>query len=75
MLDSFRELNKRVLAPQGRGLTEWLFLEVSLPQSIGQDPWPDRVLPVLLDPTSMAQVIQSSYQKLGDRQGNSFVSI
>ncbi len=28
MLDSFRELNERVLKPQGRPLTEWLFLEV-----------------------------------------------
>jgi hypothetical protein len=28
MLDSFRELNERVLRPQGRPLTEWLFLEV-----------------------------------------------
>eukprot|EP00889_Picochlorum_renovo_P007594 jgi/Picre1/34624/NNA_002092.t1 len=28
MLDSFRELNARVLEPQGRPLSEWLFLEV-----------------------------------------------
>jgi hypothetical protein len=28
MLDAFRELNARVLEPQGRPLTEWLFLEV-----------------------------------------------
>jgi hypothetical protein len=28
MLDSFRHLNATVLEPQGRGLTEWLFLEV-----------------------------------------------
>ena len=28
MLDAFRELNSRVLEPQGRPLTEWLFLEV-----------------------------------------------
>jgi ferric iron reductase protein FhuF len=28
MLAAFRELNKRVLAPNGRALTEWLFLEV-----------------------------------------------
>lgn len=28
MLDSFRTLNVRVLAPAGRPLTEWLFLEV-----------------------------------------------
>ncbi|KAL4444936.1 hypothetical protein ABPG77_003986 [Micractinium sp. CCAP 211/92] len=28
MLDSFRELNQRVLAPAGRPLTEWIFLEV-----------------------------------------------
>ena len=30
MLAAFRELNKRVLAPNGRALTEWLFLEVIL---------------------------------------------
>ena len=29
MLDSFRALDARVLAPQGRPLTEWVFLEVS----------------------------------------------
>lgn len=29
MLAAFRDLNKRVLAPNGRALTEWLFLEVS----------------------------------------------
>ncbi len=29
MLDSFRELNQRVLEPAGRPLTEWIFLEVS----------------------------------------------
>lgn len=29
MLDSFRSLNQRVLQPQSRPLTEWLFLEVS----------------------------------------------
>lgn len=29
MLDSFRALNQRVMAPQQRGLSEWLFLEVS----------------------------------------------
>jgi hypothetical protein len=28
MLDSFRALNQRVLAPAGRPLTEWVFLEV-----------------------------------------------
>ena len=28
MLDSFRALDARVLAPQGRRLREWLFLEV-----------------------------------------------
>lgn len=28
MLDSFRALNDRVLAPAGRPLTEWVFLEV-----------------------------------------------
>lgn len=28
MLAAFRDLNKRVLAPNGRALTEWLFLEV-----------------------------------------------
>lgn len=28
MLDSFKALNARVLAPAGRGMTEWLFLEV-----------------------------------------------
>jgi hypothetical protein len=28
MLDSFRTLNNQVLAPAGRSLTEWLFLEV-----------------------------------------------
>ena len=28
MLDSFRALDARVLAPQGRRLTEWVFLEV-----------------------------------------------
>ena len=28
MLDSFRALNERVLAPAGRPLTEWVFLEV-----------------------------------------------
>ncbi len=30
MLAAFRELNKRVLAPNGRALTEWLFLEVRM---------------------------------------------
>ena len=30
MLDAFRALNARVLAPAGRPLTEWVFLEVSL---------------------------------------------
>jgi hypothetical protein len=29
MLAAFRDLNKRVLAPHGRALTEWLFLEVA----------------------------------------------
>ena len=29
MLDSFRHLDRAVLQPQGRRLTEWLFLEVS----------------------------------------------
>lgn len=29
MLDSFRTLNDKVLAPQGRPLNEWVFLEVS----------------------------------------------
>lgn len=29
MLDSFRALNERVLVPQQRGLSEWLFLEVT----------------------------------------------
>lgn len=29
MLDSFRVLNERVLVPQQRGLSEWLFLEVT----------------------------------------------
>ncbi len=33
MLAAFRELNKRVLAPNGRALTEWLFLEVGIPRS------------------------------------------
>lgn len=28
MLDSFKELNARVLQPQQRALKEWLFLEV-----------------------------------------------
>lgn len=28
MLASFRSLDARVLAPQGRALSEWLFLEV-----------------------------------------------
>ena len=28
MLDSFRKLSRDILAPQGRALTEWLFLEV-----------------------------------------------
>ena len=28
MLDSFRHLDRAVLRPQGRLLTEWLFLEV-----------------------------------------------
>lgn len=28
MLDSFRALNERVLVPQQRGLSQWLFLEV-----------------------------------------------
>lgn len=28
MLDSFRFLDSTVIAPQGRRLTEWLFLEV-----------------------------------------------
>eukprot|EP00891_Asterochloris_glomerata_P004175 jgi/Astpho2/4175/e_gw1.00064.44.1_t len=28
MLDSFKALNARVLAPAGRGMTEWMFLEV-----------------------------------------------
>jgi hypothetical protein len=28
MLDSFRQLNARVLEPAGRPLTEWVFLEV-----------------------------------------------
>ena len=28
MLDAFRTLNERVLAPQGRPLKEWVFLEV-----------------------------------------------
>ena len=28
MLDSFRHLDRAVLQPQGRRLTEWLFLEV-----------------------------------------------
>lgn len=28
MLDAFRALNERVLAPAGRPLTEWVFLEV-----------------------------------------------
>jgi hypothetical protein len=28
MLDSFRTLNSRVLAPAGRPLTQWVFLEV-----------------------------------------------
>ena len=30
MLDSFRHLDRAVLQPQGRRLTEWLFLEVRL---------------------------------------------
>ena len=30
MLDSFRALNERVLVPQQRGLSQWLFLEVPL---------------------------------------------
>jgi hypothetical protein len=29
MLDSFRHLDRTVIAPQGRQLTEWLFLEAS----------------------------------------------
>ena len=28
MLDSFRQLDARVLAPSGRPLSQWLFLEV-----------------------------------------------
>ena len=28
MLDAFRALNERVLAPAGRPLNEWVFLEV-----------------------------------------------
>lgn len=28
MLDSFRQLDARVLAPSGRALSQWLFLEV-----------------------------------------------
>ena len=31
MLDSFRQLDARVLQPQGRPLSEWLFLEASVP--------------------------------------------
>lgn len=30
MLDSFRFLDSTVIAPQGRRLTEWLFLEVRI---------------------------------------------
>lgn len=30
MLDSFRALNERVLVPQQRGLSQWLFLEVAV---------------------------------------------
>ena len=31
MLDSFRHLNRNVIAPQGRPLTQWIFLEVGVP--------------------------------------------
>jgi len=31
MLDSFRKLSRDILAPQGRALTEWVFLEVRPP--------------------------------------------
>jgi hypothetical protein len=34
MLDSFRALNARVLVPQQRGLSQWLFLEVKFPQHL-----------------------------------------
>lgn len=33
MLDSFRTLNEAVLKPQGRPLTEWIFLEVIIQSS------------------------------------------
>lgn len=39
MLDSFRALNERVLAPAGRPLTEWIFLEVGAPSGRVQQPW------------------------------------
>ena len=37
MLDSFRHLDRAVIAPQGRRLTQWLFLEVRSPARLRTD--------------------------------------
>ena len=68
MLDSFRVLNERVLVPQQRGLSEWLFLEVTnfsfysvtlshsrhviLPISCQAFPNAARIHPTMPDPVS-----------------------
>lgn len=43
MLDSFRALNERVLAPAGRPLTEWVFLEVRRGGGRGLEGWGEGV--------------------------------